>query len=281
MITVWPSLYRPADGRVVPFGAIVTRVREPRSYASKDEIPRWAPCGFVRGYRCLDAFRRAFAVVLDFDTATSREQIVDAFADLSGLAHTTWTPGRWRVAVLLDRPVGPTDEAFTRVQRAVLAQAEQAGLAPEHGQSAAHAYALPAIGGAPYDFVELTGALFDVGAALRTFPKPEPLPQPTRADRTDSYDRRLERARRYLAKMPGAISGSGGHATTFAAAVAMVRGFALEPDDALRMLLEIHNPICVPRWTENELRHKVKQAYLRARVPFGAISDRSRDGRAA
>jgi hypothetical protein len=61
----------------------------------------------------------------------------------------------------------------------------------------------------------------------------------------------------------------------------MVRGFALEPDDALRMLLEIHNPICVPRWTENELRHKVKQAYLRARVPFGAISDRSRDGRAA
>jgi hypothetical protein len=281
MITVWPSLYRPADGRAVPFSAVVARARAPHTYASKDQIPRWSPGEFARGYRCLDAFQRAMAVALDFDAVTTKAQIESAFGYLAGLAHTTWTGGRWRVGVLLDRPVGPTDDAFSRVQRAVLAFAERAGLQPEHGQSAAHCYALPALGGAAYDLIELRGALFDVGAALAEFPKPEPIAEPTRSDRTGSYDHRLERARRYLEKMPGGIQGSGGSTTTFRAAVAMVRGFGLDPDDALRLLVEIHNPTCAPAWSERELRHKVRQAYQRARVPFGAIADRSRAGRAA
>lgn len=276
MITCWPSLYRPADGRMVPFSAIVARARQPHTYRSKDAIPRWAPCEFARGYRCLDAFRRAFAIVVDVDVPTTRERIEEAFAGLRGVVHSTWTPGRWRVAVLLDRPVGRTDDAFARVQRAVLAHAQRAGLEPEHGQSAAHAFALPAVGGAPYEFIELRGALFDVGEALRIFPKPEPEIMPPRVQRSESYDRRLDRARRYLERMPGAISGSGGHRSTFAAAVALVRGFGLEPDDALRLLVEIHNPLCAPPWSEQELRHKVRQASQRGRLPHGFLTDRGR-----
>jgi hypothetical protein len=127
----------------------------------------------------------------------------------------------------------------------------------------------------------LTTPRAKASAALATFPKPEPLPIPERTQRDDSYDRRLERARKYLAAMPGAISGSGGHATTFKAACVLVRGFALEPDDALALLVEIHNPICSPPWSERELRHKIKQAYQRSILPFGFLADRPRDGRAA
>jgi hypothetical protein len=81
--------------------------------------------------------------------------------------------------------------------------------------------------------------------------------------------------------MPGAISGSGGHATTFAAAVKMVRGFGLDPDDALALLVAIHNPLCAPAWSLPELKHKIRQAAQRGRLPFGFLADRPRDGRAA
>lgn len=281
MITSWPSLFRPAEGRVAPFSSLVALARAPRTYPSKDAVGRWAPAEFTRGYRNLDSFQRAVAVVVDLDTTTTRDQIEDAFGDCCGVAHTTWTPGRWRVAIQLDRPVGSTDDMFTRTQRAVFALAEGAGLAPEHGQSAAHCFALPARGGAPYEFVELRGALFDVGGALKRFPKTEPLPTPERGRCEDSYDRLLERARLYIAKMDGAIAGSHGHAATFKAAIALVRGFAVEPDDALRILLEDFNPRCAPPWSEKELRHKVKQAALRAKQPFGYLADRPQDGRAA
>jgi hypothetical protein len=172
-----------------------------------------------------------------------------------------------------------------RVWRAGAALAERHGLAPDYAaRGAAHCFALPARhDGDAYEHAELTGAMFDVEAALAAIPKPRPIePPPRRSDDGDGYEgRRLERASRYLERMPGAISGSHGHATTFAAAVAMVRGFSLEPDDALRLLVEIHNPSCQPSWSERDLHHKVKQAWQRAKMPFGAIVDRPRDGRAA
>ncbi len=43
----------------------------------------------------------------------------------------------------------------------------------------------------------------------------------------------LERARKYLAAIPGAVSGQGGHDQTFSAACALVNGFALSEADAL------------------------------------------------
>lgn len=68
------------------------------------------------------------------------------------------------------------------------------------------------------------------------------------------------RASRYLAKMPPAVSGSGGHNSTFKAACALVHGFALDQETAVRLLVEEYNPTCDPPWTEHELRHKVRSA---------------------
>jgi hypothetical protein len=70
----------------------------------------------------------------------------------------------------------------------------------------------------------------------------------------------LERAKRYLACCDPAISGSGGHDTTFRVACALVHGFCVEPQEAYELLLSHYNPRCLPPWSEAELRHKVADA---------------------
>lgn len=69
----------------------------------------------------------------------------------------------------------------------------------------------------------------------------------------------IDRARAWLRNTPGAVSGQGGHNTTFAVATALVHGFELSRSDA-EMLLAEYNSKCVPPWKPNELAHKVNQA---------------------
>jgi hypothetical protein len=66
-------------------------------------------------------------------------------------------------------------------------------------------------------------------------------------------------ARRYVATIPAAISGSGGHNQTFLVACALVKGFDLSIDEA-RPLLTEYNLRCNPPWTPAELEHKLRQA---------------------
>lgn len=68
-----------------------------------------------------------------------------------------------------------------------------------------------------------------------------------------------ERARRYMAKMPGAVSGAAGHTTTMKVARVLVTRFGLD-DGTTRALLDEYNTRCEPRWSDRELDHKVKQA---------------------
>ena len=70
---------------------------------------------------------------------------------------------------------------------------------------------------------------------------------------------KLGRARRYLAKIPAAVSGQHGHNATFHAACALVKGFDLTPDEVLP-LLQQWNETCQPPWSEAELRHKLADA---------------------
>lgn len=70
----------------------------------------------------------------------------------------------------------------------------------------------------------------------------------------------VERARRYVATMEPAISGSGGHNATFRAACVLIHGFALDESDAWDVLCEYNGRQCVPPWSERELRHKLESA---------------------
>lgn len=70
----------------------------------------------------------------------------------------------------------------------------------------------------------------------------------------------IDRSRRYMSALPRAIDGSGGHATTFAAAVALVRGFALPEHIALDELRAWNLTHCDPPWSDADLRHKIRSA---------------------
>jgi hypothetical protein len=84
----------------------------------------------------------------------------------------------------------------------------------------------------------------------------------------------LERARAYVAKMPPAISGQGGHDATFAVAKALIHNFALTDREAWPILLE-YNERCSPPWSEQELRHKIESAknLTRAKRERGALAN--------
>ena len=69
----------------------------------------------------------------------------------------------------------------------------------------------------------------------------------------------IERARRYLAKMPPAITGQHGHDQTFAVACTLVQGFGLSVDAAAPLFAE-YNVRCSPPWSEHDLAHKLADA---------------------
>ncbi len=68
-----------------------------------------------------------------------------------------------------------------------------------------------------------------------------------------------ERARKYVSKIPGAVSGEGGHNATFHVACVLVVGFGLDSVTAMTVLRE-WNQTCSPPWDEWELQHKVDGA---------------------
>ena len=68
-----------------------------------------------------------------------------------------------------------------------------------------------------------------------------------------------DRAAKYLAKLPPAISGQGGHDQTFHAACVLVLGFALSPEQALPLLRQ-WNQTCEPPWNDRDLDHKLTDA---------------------
>ena len=70
----------------------------------------------------------------------------------------------------------------------------------------------------------------------------------------------MDRAAAYIAKMPAAIAGQGGHNATFAAAATLVR-FGLSQSEAWTLLLDF-NRRCLPPWSESELRHKLTGAFV-------------------
>jgi hypothetical protein len=69
----------------------------------------------------------------------------------------------------------------------------------------------------------------------------------------------VERARLLMAKCPPAISGQGGHASTFRVASALVWGFGLTPEEAYPLMQEF-NTSCLPPWPERDLWHKLRSA---------------------
>lgn len=74
-----------------------------------------------------------------------------------------------------------------------------------------------------------------------------------------STDAVVERARKYISKIPGAVAGQRGHDATFHVACVLALDFELDESSALGLLSE-WNASCDPPWSERELLHKVQSA---------------------
>jgi len=79
-----------------------------------------------------------------------------------------------------------------------------------------------------------------------------------------------ERARRYLERVPPAIAGQHGDVQTFRICCRIVRGFALEDDEALEVL-QRWNARCQPPWSDADLLQKVRGARKYGREPLGGL----------
>jgi hypothetical protein len=106
------------------------------------------------------------------------------------------------------------------------------------------------------------------------FPTAEPIvppkTAPLRADRNEVRFEPIERARRYLARVPPAIAGQHGDVHTFRLCCRLVRGFALDDEAALALLSE-WNSACQPPWAEHELLDKLRRARRYGREPIGCL----------
>lgn len=106
------------------------------------------------------------------------------------------------------------------------------------------------------------------------FPAAEPaapaaMPQPPSSQNRASLEP-AERARRYLVRVPPTIAGGHGDVRTFRVCCRLVRGFALDDDQALDVLAG-WNALCQPPWTERELREKLWRARRYGREPFAGL----------
>jgi RecA-family ATPase len=88
---------------------------------------------------------------------------------------------------------------------------------------------------------------------------------------------RIKGARAYLAKLPPAVAGQGGHPATYRAASILAHGFELGWDDAWTLLQEWNKTHCSPAWSDKDLRHKLNDAFVKPHErPKGWLGGRER-----
>jgi AAA domain len=75
-----------------------------------------------------------------------------------------------------------------------------------------------------------------------------------------SVEERVRRARKYLEEVDLSIEGEGGSDVTYRAVRLIVNDFAVPPDRALALLEEYNRKRCQPKWSPEELQHKLESA---------------------
>jgi hypothetical protein len=102
------------------------------------------------------------------------------------------------------------------------------------------------------------------------FPKPPPMPSHPPLPSPATTGKVIDRARQYVAAIPPAISGQHGDVHTFRVCCRVVRGFALDDDEALAVLRD-WNSRCEPPWSDRELTDKLSRARRYGREPVGCL----------
>lgn len=278
-ITHWPRLTEPQGKRVqTTWSALLERLRTPRVASVKLEIPGFALATFAGDRRALANVEQVYAIGLDFDNHADLGVLRIALAKTASFLHTTWqsTPAapRARAFILLSRPVTAAEYRILYRHAAKL-MSDEGHEVDRQASDPSRLWFLPATQPAA-TLEHFTGDGLPMSVPdVVVDPDPPAMANPNQIQRPSAPigGAQYERARAYLARVPGAISGSGGHGATFLVAQRMVNGFGLQPGEAFALLCD-WNLTCQPPWAEHELRRKVEQAVSVGRM--GAMPERSR-----
>ncbi len=257
----------------------------------KRALPIWCASTFEGNQRALERVRAVSALAFDIDGVEAPMRDVLARLRVACAGHTTWSHGTkgqcYRILVFVSRPMSALEHGRLW---AWFADAFASWGAPldERARDASRAWFVPCRLPSYDAHAELARpvlnvdkalervASLDVGSRPRERARQEGA-HPPRTSSTTLQPSVLERASKYLANMPAAIQGSNGSGATMRAAVAMVRGFALDEETALDLLNREFNPRCSPPWSARELKHKVESAAKATRAGLGyLLSERTR-----
>lgn len=266
-------------------GRVVQRVGSLASAAS-ESVQAWLCAMNARRYNVyvsVNAIRRgersrtrhAIAAVrhvfLEFDANGAEAlQAVEARPDLPAPSYVLLSsPGRIHV---LWRVEGFDGDAVEQLQRLLAAQLGADIAATPVTQTTR----IPGYVNHKYDEPPLVTVEYrDPGTVLTPsdFPRPrgpKPVCAPNRSPLPSGTANARERALLYLRHVPPAVSGQHGDLHTFQTCCRVVRGFALDEDDALDVL-DTWNAQCRPPWTEAELREKLRRARRYGRETIGGL----------
>lgn len=281
-ITTWPGLNAKLPGvrQDLTLDELVAELAKATQYAGKWDHPGWSPGVFDPPLRKSGNVQEMYLLGLDYDgdSGATIDEALACWDGVRGFLYTTKShtaqKHRFRVMLLLDRPVSAVE--YKRLW--LLADAmlrEQGHKVDGQAKDAARFWYAPGTeDGSAHELYDFDGEPIAVDEWLAQAPELAAVVSAHDWDEADAAPEILANAKAYLAAMPPAISGQGGHPTTFRAAVAMVRGFGLSRRQAVDILMSDFNPRCLPAWTEDELRHKVEDAHTNSTRPWGYLRNR-------
>jgi hypothetical protein len=243
---------------------------------SKKRLPLIAPVTFENGYRDEKHVQGVSMLGLDLDVPTAdpaatiaRVQVLLGGVEIYAYSTARSAPGAFKLRGLVPYDVpasGPEHRASWPLVERMLARG---GVEIDHACSdpcrAFFVWSVPPSGA--YYHAHLPGEPWPVALAAEVEAERVAEEDSRRARevsqraarRPASSTSTVERARRYVAAMPPAISGAGGHAATFNVARRLVADFELHDADAWDLIVE-YNGRAMPPWSERELRHKLVSA---------------------
>lgn len=221
------------------------------------EHPGWSPAVFNPPARAKENVSTVAALVLDHDHSGDFAALIQLWAGRLGVVYTTKshraTAPRLRVVLPFTRPVGPDE--YARAWEWAAARSAEVGCPadPQCKDVSRFWYDPSRTADGTWRAERLTGAAIDPD----TIPAPQPKLRIVKPTRPLTETERTKRARAYLKRIPGAVSGAGGHTQTFNAVAAVMIGFDLDADATRDLITSEYNPRCEPPWSERELDHKI------------------------
>lgn len=225
-----------------------------------ERCPGWSPVLYDPPSRAKEHIKRVYGLVLDYDKRVTWDAVAALWAEYYGLIYTTKSHNvgahRLRVVLPLSRHV--TAQEYDRLWLWAAQRSKQAdAIVDGQAKDASRFWYNPTLpDGDEWRAQRILGVPLDVDKTLPLVEvKPLHIVHPPPLVTTDM---KATRARRYLAKIPAAVSGDRGHTQTFNAVAHVMFGFDLDPDTTYSIIASDYNERCDPPWSERELLHKIR-----------------------